>query len=93
MGGRQRETSLYEVDSHGPPTRDLVRNSGVCPDRELNPRPFSSQASVQSTELPQPGQSNFKARTLLQRHSVLEVSSWNVYLLGLNLGRYGICHT
>ena len=40
-----------------PPTGDLARNPGKCPDWELNQRPFGSQASTQSTELYQPGPS------------------------------------
>ena len=38
-----------------PPLGDLALNSGLCPDWELNQRPFSSQASAQSTEPHQPG--------------------------------------
>ena len=43
------------VASHMPPTGDLARNSGMCPDQELNQRPFSLQADIQSTEAHQPG--------------------------------------
>ena len=39
-----------------PPTGDLARNPGTCPDWESNWRPFGSQASAQSTEPHQPGQ-------------------------------------
>ena len=35
-------------------TGDLSRNPGMCPNWELNWRPFSSQACTQSTELHQP---------------------------------------
>ena len=34
---------------------DLTQNPGMCPDWELNQRPFSLQASTQSTEPHQPG--------------------------------------
>ena len=33
---------------------DLAPNSGRCPDRGWNQRPFGSQAGAQSTELHQP---------------------------------------
>ena len=39
-----------------PPTGDLARNPGICPDWESNWRPFGSQAGTQSTEPHQPGQ-------------------------------------
>ena len=38
------------VASHTPPTGDLARNTGLCPDWELNQRPFGSQAGTESTE-------------------------------------------
>ena len=40
-----------------PPTGDLAHNPGMCRDWESNWRPFGSQASSQSTEPYQPGQS------------------------------------
>ena len=43
------------VASHMPPTGDLACNPGMCPDWELNQRPFGSQACAQPTELHQPG--------------------------------------
>ena len=43
------------VDSHMPPTGDLAPIPGLCPDWELNQRPFGLQASTQSTESHQPG--------------------------------------
>ena len=43
------------VSSHTPPTGNLAYNPGLCPDWELNQRPFGSQASTQSTEPHQPG--------------------------------------
>ena len=42
--------------SHHLPTGDLAPNPGVCPDWELNQRPFGLQVSAQSTEPLQPGQ-------------------------------------
>ena len=41
--------------SHTPPTGDLALTPGMCPDWELNRKPFGSQASNQSTEPHQPG--------------------------------------
>ena len=52
-----REIHLY-VPSHTPSTGDLACNPGMCPDWELNRRPFGSQASTQSSELHQPGKIN-----------------------------------
>ena len=43
------------VASHVPLVGDLACNPGMCPDWELNWRPFGSQASAQSTEPRQPG--------------------------------------
>ena len=40
--------------SHAP-TGDLAHNPGMCPDWELNQRPFGSHAVAQSTEPHQPG--------------------------------------
>ena len=37
------------------PTGDVAPNPGMCPDWELNQRPFSLQAGAQSTEPHQPG--------------------------------------
>ena len=37
-----------------PPTGDLARNPGMCPDWESNQGPLASQASTQSTEPHQP---------------------------------------
>ena len=44
------------VASHMPPTGDLVRKPGICPDWEPNQRAFGLQAPAQSAELHQPGQ-------------------------------------
>ena len=43
------------VASHTPPTGDLAHNPDLCPDWELNQRPFGLQAGTQSTELHQQG--------------------------------------
>ena len=52
-GEREGEKHQCVVASHLLPTEDLVCNSGMCPDWELNQQPFPSQAGTQSTE-PQP---------------------------------------
>ena len=49
-GEREGEKHQCVVASHAPPTGDLTRNPGMCPDQELNQRPFGSQAGAQSTE-------------------------------------------
>ena len=43
------------VASHMPPTGDLARNPDMCPNWELNRRPFSLQAGAKPTEPHQPG--------------------------------------
>ena len=43
------------VASPAPPIRDLACNPGMCPNWDLNWRPFDSQAGAQSTEPQQPG--------------------------------------
>ena len=51
--GREKERERKHqcvVASRAPPTGDLARNPGMCPDWELNWRPFGLQASAQSTE-------------------------------------------
>ena len=57
--GKKRNSNVLEkhrsVASCTPPTGDLACNPGMCPDRELNQRPFGLQASSQSTEAHQPG--------------------------------------
>ena len=52
---REGEKRQCVVASHVPPSGDLARNPGMCPDWELNWRPFGLQAGAQSTELHQPG--------------------------------------
>ena len=49
------------------PTRDLACNPGMCPDWELNWRPFGLQAGTQSTEPHQPGHKILKNKNNLQR--------------------------
>ncbi|KAF6099831.1 hypothetical protein HJG60_011562 [Phyllostomus discolor] len=55
---RERNISMREISitSCTPPTGDLARNPGMCPDWKLNRQPFASQAGTQSTEPHQPGQ-------------------------------------
>ena len=55
VGEREGEKHQYVVASHVPPIGDLARNPGMCPDWELNQRPFGLQASTQSTDPHQPG--------------------------------------
>ena len=57
---KERERNINVQKTHGSaasnvPTGDLVRNPGMCPDRESNPRPLDPQASTQSTEPHQSG--------------------------------------
>ena len=54
-GEREGEKHQCVVRSHAPPTSDLARNPGMCPDLDLNQQPFGSQASTESTETHQPG--------------------------------------
>ena len=67
-GEREREKHQCVVASHTPQTGDLVHNSGMCPDWELNQLLFDSQACTQSTELHQPGLTflilNFRVKVL-----------------------------
>ena len=51
--------------SHTPPTGDLARNPGMCPDWESNQRPFGSQAGNQSIEPHQSGLSTILLLVLL----------------------------
>ena len=51
---RERNINVWLPFTH-PPTGDLACNPGMCPDWELNQRPFGLQASTQSTEAHQPG--------------------------------------
>ena len=54
-GRRVGEKHQCMVASCTPPAGDLACNPGMCPDWELNLRPFGSQARTQFTELHQPG--------------------------------------
>ena len=54
-GEREGEKHQCVVASHSLTTRDLAYNPGLCPDWELNQRPFGLQAGTQSTEPHQPG--------------------------------------
>ena len=55
--GRETEGEKQQcvVASQAPPTGDLARNPGMCPDWESNLRTFGLQAGTQSTEPHQPG--------------------------------------
>ena len=55
-GERKGEKHQRVVASLTPPTGDLIRNPGMCPDWELNQQPFGSQVGTQCTEPHQPGQ-------------------------------------
>ena len=52
-GGRGKHPCV--VAFHTPPTGDLARNPGMCPDWESNNILFGFQAGAQSTEPYQPG--------------------------------------
>ena len=54
-GEREGEKHQYVVASCVAPTGDLACNPGMCPDWDLNQRPFALQAGTQSTEPHQPG--------------------------------------
>ena len=54
-GERKRDKHQCVVASHAPPTGDLARNPGMCPDWESNQQPLASQAGTQPTEPHQPG--------------------------------------
>ena len=63
-GEREGEKHQCVVASHMPPTGDLARSPGMCPDWELYWQPFGSQVSIQSTEPHQPGPNDgFKMST------------------------------
>ena len=56
---RERNIDVWEnhrlAASRTPPTGDLARKPGMCPDWELNWWPFRLQAGAPSTEAHQPG--------------------------------------
>ena len=54
-GEREGEKHQCVVAFCMPPVGNLAHNSGVCPDWELNSRPFGLQAVTQSTTSHQPG--------------------------------------
>ena len=56
------------VASLVPRTGDLARNSGMCPRRGWNQRPFDLQAGSQSTELHQPGQLSVNSKDKPEIH-------------------------
>ena len=49
-GEREGEKHQCVVASSTPLTGDLAHNPGMCPDWELNQRPFGSQTGTQCTE-------------------------------------------
>ena len=55
----EREKHQCVVASRKPPTGDLARVTGMCPDWESKWQPFSSQTGAQSTEPHRPGQEFF----------------------------------
>ena len=57
-GEREGEKHQCEVASCMPLLGDLACNPGMCPDWELNQRPFGLHASAQSTGLHQPSFKN-----------------------------------
>ena len=53
----EREGERHQsIASHVPPNEDLAHNPGMCPDWESDRQHFGLQASAQSTEPCQPGQ-------------------------------------
>ena len=56
---RERNINAWIIHQSGAsctsPPGDLAHNPGMCPNWDLNLRPFSSQASTQCTEAHQPG--------------------------------------
>ena len=54
-GDREEEKHQCMVASRKPLMGQLAHNLGTCPDWELNPRHFGSQAGAQSIEPHQPG--------------------------------------
>ena len=64
---REGEKHPCVVASCAPPAGGLAHNPSMCPDWELNPRPFGLQDGTQSTEPHQPGLLHFflKKKALL----------------------------
>ena len=69
------------VNSHVPPTRDLARNPGMCPDWQSNWRSFCSQASAQFTEPHQPGLYGFCVN-LSFHSSRINAQEFNCWVIG-----------
>ena len=74
-----------------PPTGDLARNPGMCPDLELNQRPFDSQASTQSTELHQPGPMCILSVTFIVLVSQFIIDFWSLLLAPHSEGKTHLC--
>ena len=77
---KERERNINVVAASAPPTGDLARNPGMCPDWELNQRHFGLQAGSQSTEPQQPGgpfYSSWKIFCLSMSLKVEDPNSWN----------------
>ena len=55
--GREKEGGKHQcvVASYAPPSGDVARNPGMCPNWESNRRHFGSQGGTESTEPHQPG--------------------------------------
>ena len=73
-GERDGEKHQCVVASHVPSTGDLAPNPGMCPNWELNQRPFGSQALTQSTELFHPSQGSsfiYLKRTMYKTSNIL----------------------
>ena len=64
-GEREEEKHQWVVASLMPPMGDLACNPAMCPDWELNQRPFDLQAITQSIEPHQPGQLFLKLYQML----------------------------
>ena len=63
-GKGEREKHQCVVASCTLPTGDLARNRGVCPNWELNRRPFASPSYTQPTEPHRPGQECFFSKNV-----------------------------
>ena len=73
---REGKKQQCVVASHTPPTGDLARNPGMCPDWGLNLQPFGSQAGTQSTEPHQPGPSDFLQCCFITFYFEIIVGLW-----------------
>ena len=47
---KEREKNINQLPLAHPPTMDLARNPGTCPDQGLNQRPFGLWDDTQPTE-------------------------------------------